>query len=137
MVTGFSANVVTLGPRLTSLSPKMPFKAEVVDDGGRITLRLAGRLDLEQSSELLHLYDETRGAMRLDLTDLLSADAAGLDTLRTLRRRGAGLVGLTPYIALQLDAGSTERTPTTLDDGTGINDATPQKIMNRPTRENQ
>jgi anti-anti-sigma regulatory factor len=115
----------------------MPFKAEVVDDGGRITLRLAGRLDLEQSSELLHLYDETRGAMRLDLTDLLSADAAGLDTLRTLRRRGAGLVGLTPYIALQLDAGSTERTPTTLDDGTGINDATPQKIMNRPTRENQ
>jgi len=84
----------------------MPFKAEVVDDGGRITLRLAGRLDLEQSSELLHLYDETHGAMRLDLTDLMSADAAGLDTLRTLRSRGAGLVGLTPYLGLQLEAGS-------------------------------
>jgi len=89
----------------------MPFKAEVVDEGGRITLRLAGRLDLEQSSELLHLYDETDGAMRLDLTDLMSADAAGLDMLRTLRSRGAGLVGLTPYLGLQLDADPPGRTP--------------------------
>jgi len=88
----------------------MPFKAEVVDDGGRITLRLAGRLDREQSPELLHLYDETRVAVRLDLTDLLSADAAGLDTLRTLRSRGAGLVGLTPYLGLQLDAQPTAPT---------------------------
>ena len=88
----------------------MPFKAEVVDDGGRITLRLAGRLDFEQSSELLHLYDETHGAMRLDLSDLLSADAVGLETLRTLRSRGAGLVGLTPYLGLQLDAEPPGRT---------------------------
>ena len=89
----------------------MPFKADVVDDKGRITLRLAGRLDLEQSSGLLHLYDETHGAMRLDLTDLMSADAAGLDMLRTLRSRGAGLVGLTPYLGLQLDPEPPGRRP--------------------------
>jgi len=89
----------------------MPFRVEIVDDGGRITLRLAGRLDLEQSSELLHLCDETHGAIRLDLTDLLSADATGLDTLRALRSRGAGLVGVTPYVGLQLDAAPRGRTP--------------------------
>jgi hypothetical protein len=88
----------------------MPFKAEVVDDGGRTVLRLAGRLDVEQAPELLYLFDETRGAVGLDLTDLLSADAVGLDTLRTLRSRGAGLVGLTPFLGLQLDAETPGRT---------------------------
>jgi hypothetical protein len=115
----------------------MPFKAEVVDDGGRITLRLAGRLDLEQSSELLHLYDQTRGAVRLDLTDLVSADAAGLDTLRTLRGRGAGLFGLTHYLELQLDAGSPGRIVTSQDNVGSTNGATRPGITNRPARENK
>jgi len=115
----------------------MPFKAEVVDDGGRITLRLAGRLDLEQSSELLHLYDETRGATRLDLSDLLSADAAGLDTLRTLRSRGAGLVGLTPYLALQMEASASERILTTLDDVTRIDDTTRHAVTSKRSQENR
>jgi ABC-type transporter Mla MlaB component len=110
-VTVFGVNPVTHGPRLAALSPQMSFKAEVVDDEGRITLRLAGRLDREQSPELLNLYHETRVAVRLDLTDLLSADAAGLDALRTLRSRGAGLVGLSPYLGLQLEAEPPGHTP--------------------------
>jgi ABC-type transporter Mla MlaB component len=89
----------------------MPFRAEVIDEGGRITLRLAGRLDLEQSSELVHLYDQAHGAVCLELSDLVSADAAGLDTLRMLRTRGAELLRLSPYLTLRLDAKPLERTP--------------------------
>jgi hypothetical protein len=96
----------------------MPFKAEVVDDGGRITLRLAGRLDLEQSSELAHLYAQAHGAVRLELTDLLSADAAGLETLRMLRSRGAVLAGLSPYLTLRLEAEPSEGTRKQQDDVT-------------------
>ena len=88
----------------------MTFKAEVVVDETRLTLRLAGRLDLEQSSELAHLYDQASGAVRLDLTDLLSADAAGLETLRTLRSRGALLIGLSPYLTLRLEVEPSEGT---------------------------
>jgi hypothetical protein len=87
----------------------MQFKAEVVDDGIRRTLMLAGRLEREQASELVLLYDRTHGADRLDLIDLMSADAAGLDTLRMLRSRGAELIGLTPYLALQLEGGASKR----------------------------
>ena len=88
----------------------MTFRAEVVIDESRLTLRLAGRLDLEQSPEIAHLYDQAHGAMRLDLTDLLSADAAGLETLRMLRSRGAVLVGLSPYLTLRLEAEPSEGT---------------------------
>jgi ABC-type transporter Mla MlaB component len=115
----------------------MQFKAEVVDDGSRRTLLLAGRLEREQASELVLLYDQTHGADRLDLTDLMSADAAGLDTLRMLRSRGAGLVGLTPYLALQMDAGASEHMLTPLDDIPGVNDATRHTVMNKRSQENR
>jgi len=88
----------------------MQFRAEVVDDGIGNTLRLAGRLECEHSSELVDLYEHTDGAVRLDLADLVSADAAGLNTLRMLRGRGAELVGLSPYLTLRLGAESSEST---------------------------
>jgi hypothetical protein len=36
--------------------------------------------------------------VRIDLTDLLSADAVGLDALRRLRIDGAQLVGVAQYL---------------------------------------
>ena len=74
-----------------------------MEDRGRTrTVRLAGRLGQEQSAELVRLYNEAPGVVRLDLSDLLSADAAGLETLALLARRGADLVGTSPYLTLQL-----------------------------------
>jgi hypothetical protein len=38
----------------------------------------------------------------LDLEELISADGEGLEALRGLRRGGAELVGVSPYIAMLL-----------------------------------
>jgi hypothetical protein len=42
------------------------------------------------------------GAVILDLTNLLSADDAGVAALRLLSRRGVRLRGTSPYVALLL-----------------------------------
>jgi ABC-type transporter Mla MlaB component len=115
----------------------MQFKAEVVDDGIRRTLMLAGRLEREQASELVLLYERTQGANRLDLTDLMSADVAGLDTLRTLRSRGAGLIGITPYLALQLEAEPSEPVPTTEGDVARIDDEKSHAVVNKRSQEHR
>ena len=46
------------------------------------------------------------GPLELDLSDLLSADAAGLEALQRVQARGAALVGVPGYIQLQLAAPS-------------------------------
>ena len=42
--------------------------------------------------------------MELDLTELVSADAAGIDALQRIRDKGAQLVGVPGYIQLKLDS---------------------------------
>ena len=88
----------------------MQFKAEVDDQGRTRVVRLAGRLERDQVDDLTTLVDEAPGAILLDLSDLLSADATGLAALEGLRRRGASLVGTSPYLALQLEIARTGRT---------------------------
>lgn len=75
----------------------------VVDQGGRRVVRLAGRLTAMQGPELLEACAYA-GQLELDLNDLVSTDAAGVDVLQRLRRRGATLVGTPGYIQLKLDS---------------------------------
>ena len=53
------------------------------------------------------------GALELALTDLVSADSAGIEALQHLRARGATLAGAPGYIQLKLDsaAGGTNAAP--------------------------
>ena len=53
-------------------------------------------------------------ALELDLTDLVSADAAGIEALQRIRAQGATLVGAPGYIQLKLDsaAGAARPRPT-------------------------
>jgi len=88
----------------------MAFRADVQDDQTRRIVRMAGRLEREQSAELVTLCDEARKPVRLDLTDLVSADTVGLEALALLRSRGAELVGTSPYLALQLETAQAKRT---------------------------
>ena len=88
----------------------MQFRAEVLDDGSRRIVLLAGRLELEQSPEIVRICSEAQTPVRLDLTDLVSVDAVGLETLLLLESRGAELVGVSPYLALRLEAGRSGRT---------------------------
>ena len=73
----------------------------IVADGDRRILRLAGRLSVAQVPELFNACAGQTG-IELDLTDLLSADPAGIEALQRMRRHGATLSGTPGYIQLQL-----------------------------------
>lgn len=73
----------------------------IVTEGDRQIVRLAGRLSAAQVPELLTACADHNG-IELDLTDLLSADASGIEALQRLRRKGATLSGTPGYIKLQL-----------------------------------
>lgn len=74
-------------------------------EGNRRIVRLAGRLTDAQVPELLRACAET-GGLDLDLTELVSADAAGIDAIRRIRVAGAALVGTHGYIQIKLDTPS-------------------------------
>jgi ABC-type transporter Mla MlaB component len=76
---------------------------DVGNHEGFRTVRLAGRLQCEHVDELMRLCEESTPALRLDLTDLVSVDPSGLETLSLIRQRGAQVEGASPYIALQLE----------------------------------
>jgi hypothetical protein len=86
-----------------ALNHLMQFRAEVSDRESLRIIHLSGRLEREQSPELIGLCDLAPKAVQLELGDLVSADAVGLQTLGMLRRRGAELAGASPYIAMQLE----------------------------------
>ena len=66
-------------------------------------MRLAGRFGEAQVPELLSACSEP-GSVQVDLSDLVSADVAGLDALQRVRAHGAALVGVPGYIQMRLDA---------------------------------
>jgi hypothetical protein len=74
----------------------------VVQEADRRTIRLAGRLGVAQVPELIRAC-VTPGDLQLDLTDLVSADVAGLEALQRVRAKGALLVGVPGYIQMKLD----------------------------------
>jgi anti-anti-sigma regulatory factor len=70
---------------------------------GLLTVRVAGRLRAIGLEELRRACRE--GArVRLDLSDLITADEAGTTLLAALRDSGTELVGVPPYIDLLLRA---------------------------------
>jgi hypothetical protein len=71
----------------------------------RRIVRLAGRLSAAQVPELLMACIADR-PLQLDLSDLISVDAPGIEALQGLRSQGATLVGTPGYIQLKLDTGS-------------------------------
>ena len=81
----------------------MQFRADVRDREGLRVIHLSGHLGRAQSPELMRLCDQAPKGLQLELGDLVSADAIGLETLGTLRRRGTELVGASPYVAMQME----------------------------------
>lgn len=76
-------------------------------DNQSITLQLEGRVVGPWAGELLRVADgllasETKVA--LDLADVSFADENGVKVLAGLRRRGAKLLRLSPFVAEQLKA---------------------------------
>ena len=75
----------------------------VITEVDRRVVRVAGRLGVAHVPELLSACDGA-GALELNLTDLASADNAGIEALQRVRRKGATLVGTPGYIQLKIDS---------------------------------
>ncbi len=76
---------------------------EVVTKDNRRIVRVAGRLSMAHVAEMLTACADSQ-ALELDLTDLVSADMAGIDALQRVRTKGATLVGTPGYIQMKLDS---------------------------------
>ena len=75
----------------------------VVDETDRRLVRLAGRLSVAQVPELLGACANVT-SIQLDLTELVSVDAAGIEALQRLRDHGAAVTGAPGYLQLKLDS---------------------------------
>jgi hypothetical protein len=80
----------------------------VITEVDRRVVRVAGRLGLAHVPELLSACDGA-GTLELNLTDLSSADNAGIEALQRVRRKGATLVGTPGYIQLKIDSLTTRQ----------------------------
>ena len=77
-------------------------------EGDRRVIRVAGRLGIAHVPELLTACAGA-GALELNLTDLASADNAGIEAMQRVRRNGATLVGTPGYIQLKIDSLASRR----------------------------
>ena len=74
----------------------------------RTVLRIAGRLQCGDVSELDKEIRTVDGPLVLDLSELLSADTAGIERICDLQARGAELRGVSPYAQMLLKKGETK-----------------------------
>ena len=72
-------------------------------NGSTTTVKVDGRLTLEGVAELDRQCGSTTGTVYLDLSNLRSADAEGVEAIRALADRGIRLSGASPYIELLLN----------------------------------
>lgn len=75
--------------------------------GSHSVVKVDGALTREGLAELERVVSPCVGALRLDLSELRSLDADGLEAIQVLGGGGAEIVGASPYIALLIgtDAG--------------------------------
>jgi anti-anti-sigma regulatory factor len=67
------------------------------------TIRVEGCLKAICVPDLREAWRSAGNAVRLDLSDLTSADAEGVHVLRSLRSQGAEIHGASPYICQLLE----------------------------------
>jgi hypothetical protein len=78
-------------------------------ENDRLVVRLAGRLGEAQVPDLLEACAQPGEPPILELDDLLSADAVGIDALLRIQQQGIRLAGLPEYLRLKLESAARER----------------------------
>ena len=68
----------------------------------RTVVHVDGRLAVENVAELERVCRPLKGPITLNLTNLLSVDDRGIKAVREIEKRGAEIVGASPYIQLLL-----------------------------------
>jgi hypothetical protein len=72
---------------------------------GRTVLRVEGLLQAADVESLRHEWDVAGGSVTLELSQLQSADASGVEAIRELVSHGAKLHGVSPFMELLLGTG--------------------------------
>jgi hypothetical protein len=78
-------------------------RIQVVDENEARVVHVAGRLADAQVPDLLIACSEAPRPVRVDLSELSSADAIAIEALSRLRDGGAELLGVPRYIQITLD----------------------------------
>ena len=78
-------------------------RIDITSEGPETVVRIAGRLSGVVVAQLKKACDPIEGAFVLDLSNLLFADDAGIDVIRTLDEKGAEVRGASPFVQLLLD----------------------------------
>ena len=81
----------------------MECRIDITSQPGCYVVRIAGRLTDVQVPDLLTACGSL-APLELDLTQLDSANAIGIEALQRLQKSGAKIVGATHFIQLLLDA---------------------------------
>src|SRR4051794_1230954 len=89
------------GAVLASLT-RMVCRIDVAEEHGGCTVHISGRLAKPGVADLLRVCTGHVGALRIDLTNMLSIDADGIDALRRLVENGAELLGVAEYLRHEL-----------------------------------
>ena len=74
-----------------------------IHEGERMILNIAGRLQSADLAELNKEITSDVASLMLDLSELLSADRAGIELLRELVAMGAELRGVSRYMQMLLN----------------------------------
>ena len=82
----------------------MDCRIQVLDDETIRIVSVAGRLGDAHIADLMVACGNISAALRVDLTDVVSADAIAVEALRRIRNGGAQVVGAPKYIELKLDS---------------------------------
>ena len=81
----------------------MEIRIDITSEGPETIVRIAGRLAGDAVAHFRKACDPIEGAFVLDLSNLLFADDAGIDVIRTLGEKGAEVRGASPFVQLLLD----------------------------------
>ena len=76
----------------------MAIRVTTMTDGTSSTILVEGRLDKSSKSDLRNECRSAASPLTLDLAGLMSADADGVEALRSLAAEGVELRGVSPYI---------------------------------------
>jgi hypothetical protein len=89
---------------VSCLSPGVLCRIDVQQDELRPVVHVIGRLSEAQVPALFETCATLGDSPIIELGELISADAVGVEGLRRLQKRGAHLHGLPEYLRFELDA---------------------------------
>jgi len=81
----------------------MEIRIDIKAEGPETVVHVAGRLSGGAVAQLREACDPIEDAFVLDLSNLLFADATGIDIIRTIVEKGAEVRGASPFVQLLLE----------------------------------